>query len=85
MKRSAIVAAPAVPASTNILAERPPLQIVMEPIGLPLPQASAVVGCPTFTLRQAIKAGRLKAKVCGRQFIITPDELRRWFDTLVAA
>ncbi len=51
-------------------------------IGLRVPEAAAAVGLSVDTINKAIKSNELTAKYSGTKPLISPDELRRWFDSL---
>ena len=45
-------------------------------------EASALTGIGLTSIREAISAGKLRAKKHGRRTIILPDDLRVWLETL---
>lgn len=52
------------------------------PIGLPRPQAAALVGLSDRELKRAIDDGEIQARYRGRKCLVDYADLREWFDGL---
>ena len=53
-----------------------------EPIAYPLAEAAAQVGLSDRTLRDAIADGSLTAHYAGTKPLVSPADLRSWFESL---
>jgi len=53
-----------------------------EPIGLPRPEAAALVGLSDRELKRAIDNGELRVRYRGRKCLVDYADLREWFDAL---
>jgi excisionase family DNA binding protein len=59
--------------------------MVTHPLGTEIysvKQVAASLGLSTKTIYEAIGAGKLKAKKTGKQFLITREAVREYFDSL---
>lgn len=54
------------------------VQVSLPPLAVNIPDAARLVGCPEWTLHEAIRAGRLTAKRAGRTYIILIPELQKF-------
>lgn len=52
------------------------------PIAFSIKSAAAHSGIATFSIRAAIHAGKLPARLVGKRLIILSDDLKRWLEEL---
>jgi excisionase family DNA binding protein len=53
-------------------------------IGIPRPEAAALVGLSDRELKRAIDDGEIKVRYRGRKCLVDYADLREWFDNLPA-
>jgi excisionase family DNA binding protein len=64
------------------------VQMITHPLGTEIysvKQVAASLGLSTKTIYEAIEAGKLQAKKTGKQFLITREAVREYFESLPAA
>jgi hypothetical protein len=60
----------------------PAVSITVQPIALNVQDAARVCGLASWTIREGILTGAIKAKKAGRSHVILLTELHRWLDDL---
>ena len=60
----------------------PGVNVSVEPLALNVQDAARLVGTPSWTLREAIMLGTLRAKKAGRAHVVPLADLQRWLDSL---
>jgi hypothetical protein len=60
----------------------PAVSIAVQPIALNLIDAAKVSGVPSWTLRESVMLGKLRAKKAGRSHIVLLSDLQRWAESL---
>ena len=60
----------------------PSVSVVVEPLAVNVQDAARLVGTPSWTIREAVMLGTLRAKKAGRSHIVLLSDLRRWLDSL---
>lgn len=60
----------------------PLVAVAIAPLALRLEDAAKVAGTPSWTLREAIMTGRLRAKAAGRSHVVLIADLRKWLASL---
>jgi hypothetical protein len=58
------------------------VSVTIQPLALNLLDAAKIIGVSSWTLRESILLGNLRAKKAGRNHIILISELHRWLDGL---
>jgi excisionase family DNA binding protein len=68
--------------------KRREVQMITHPLGTEIysvKQVAASLGLSTKTIYEAIEAGKLQAKKTGKQFLITREAVREYFESLPSA
>src|SRR5271156_6492912 len=60
----------------------PAVSITVQPIALNLLDAAKVCGVPSWTLRESVLLGKLRAKKAGRLHIVLLSDLQSWAESL---
>jgi len=63
-------------------ASSPAVSITVQPIALNLTDAARGIGVPSWTLRESVMLGKLRAKKAGRAHIVLLSDLQRWAESL---
>ena len=62
--------------------QTPAVSITLQPIALNLIDAARVIGIPSWTLRESVLLGKLRAKKAGRLHVVLLSDLQRWAESL---
>lgn len=60
----------------------PAVSITIQPIALNLIDAARLIGVPSWTLRESILLGNLRAKKAGRTHVVLLADLQNWAESL---
>jgi hypothetical protein len=74
-------ASPALPIDTPLVCP-PAISITIQPLALSINDASKLIGVPSWTLRQSVMLGELRAKKAGRMHVVLLADLQRWTESL---
>jgi hypothetical protein len=58
------------------------VSITTQPISLNIIDAARMAGVPSWTLRQSVMLGELRAKHCGRTHVVLLRDLQDWLERL---
>ena len=74
-------ASPALPIETPLVS-LPAVSVTIQPLALNLLDAAKIIGVSSWTLRESILLGNLRAKKAGRTHVVLLADLQNWAESL---